>query len=531
MNPFPLDIWSVKEYGVERWHQDFFWPVTSPEYQRFRDEIELLYVETINDSPREIGDALWVLFSWASVGLPTLLHALMVVQRLQRANLSFSYHSSTPYYQALIEGQLIERVIGKPLPQLPSSKRKMRAQLRTWLENIKHRGFDIGSYLDSSRQPAYLATNHSKSWLKEFLPFAESHDKALKIVHPALLMPDSITRTERLPKAKQIMEQFIDGFDHIAKKNDVKIERRQLDHLSDHCVLSVHYVADYIQELVHKLDKYESTSILVNAIGHSFKRSLCFAGRRAGFKMVGFTHGNRVGVSNKSYAAYIEPGMVDTFVATSQGSIELHSLSEKKYLQPYGINIEIVANQTGSYAKIREQSRITELPASIKSVMLLEFPMNNYFGSATYGLFWAYQLDLNLRLARLFRQQGLRTIIKKHPDRLRESEGVYNLYYDQLLITSFEEVYDQADAYIFPTIGTTTFGFAVLTNKPIIIFESSLEDVWEPASQLLRKRCRVIPSWVAEDGRLMFDESKLIAALNEPPEEPNDEFIERYMLS
>ena len=90
---------------------------------------------------------------------------------------------------------------------------------------------------------------------------------------------------------------------------------------------------------------------------------------------------------------------------------------------------------------------------------------------------------------------------------------MYDRYYDELLTLSFEAVYDEADAYIIPHIGTTAFGFALLTNKPIVIFEYVLDYLWEPASELLRKRCRVVPSWIADDGRLLFDENKLIDAL------------------
>ena len=31
---FPVDIFAVKEYGVERWRKDFFWPVSDSEYIR-----------------------------------------------------------------------------------------------------------------------------------------------------------------------------------------------------------------------------------------------------------------------------------------------------------------------------------------------------------------------------------------------------------------------------------------------------------------------------------------------------------------
>jgi hypothetical protein len=227
---------------------------------------------------------------------------------------------------------------------------------------------------------------------------------------------------------------------------------------------------------------------------------------------------------------YIELSMVDTFVVPTQGAVELVSMAVEKFLHPYGKDVEIVSCDSDEYERIRRLNRSKAPPPSIKKVMLLEFPLTELWYIGSYGLFWPYQLDLCLRIAKLMRRCRIKTILKRHPNRLKESEGVYDCYYDELLTAPFEEVYDEADAYIFPNIATTTFGFSLLTNKPVIIFESALEDVWEPARELLRKRCRVVPSWIAEDGRLMFDEDRLVDALLEPPEEPNDEFIERYMV-
>lgn len=531
MNPFPVDIWSVKEFGVERWRREFFWPVTNQELRSLNDEIEHLYLDMINHSPPDVADALWVVYSWGIVGVPALLHALMVTQRIQKKGRVLSYHPSSKYYPALIAGEMIESLIGKPLPKIPSWSRKWRGQLQASMKNTTYHGLDIGRYFGQSRKQTYLATNYSDKYLQKFSSFATAHDHALTIIHPVQLMPASLKRTGSLPGGRQAVECFVEGLDKIARSYEVQIDARRKERVSKLFTDSLHYIADYIEEIVQILHKRKGTSILVNAMGNTFKRCLCIAGKRSGFHMVGFTHGDSVGMFKTKSFSYVEQSMVDTFVVPNQGSVELFSLSAQKFLSPLGKNVKILPNKTNPYKDIKQKCRAKKVSDSITSVMLLEFPLTDMYYPGSYGLFWAYQLDLNLRVATLIRQHKIRTVLKKHPDRSQESEGVYDRYYDELLVRPFEKVYEQADAYILPNIATSTFGFALLTNKPIIIFESSLEDVWEPASKLLRKRCRVIPSWVAEDGRLMFDEQALVAALRDPPNEPNDEFIERYMLS
>ena len=527
MNPFPVDVWSVKEYGVEPWQQQFFLPVTTQEFKNLTNNVKQIYLDIINDSPNEVADALWVLYSWGALGIPSLLYAQLVVQRLEREGLSLSSHPSSAYYQALIEGQAIKNLIGKPLPQVASWKRKTRSQLRASLENIKYHGLDISYYLNISSKSPYLATNYSRRWLEKFSSFATSDNRDITIIHPAQLMPAKVRHTNSLPAAKQAVQRLIGELDQLAKKYEINFKKSPWQDISAIFIDAINYSSDYIEQTVQELSKLKGTTILASALGNTFKRSLCMAAQRTGFKMVGFSHGDSFGIFKTDGFSYIEMSMVDTFVVPSQGAVELFSLAAQKFLHPYGKNPEIVANVSNSYAKVRESNQLTNVSSSIKSVMVLEFPL-----LANYGPLWAYRLDLTLRIGKLLREHGVKSILKRHPDRLRESAGVYDVYYDETVVTSFEKVYDEADAYIFLGLATTTFGFALLTNKPIIIFENfSLEEVWDSAGELLRKRCRVVPSWFADDGRFMFDEKKFIEALREPPHQPNDEFIERYMLS
>ena len=52
------------------------------------------------------------------------------------------------------------------------------------------------------------------------------------------------------------------------------------------------------------------------------------------------------------------------------------------------------------------------------------------------------------------------------------------------------------------------------TNRPIFIFSTWLEEVWEDMIPLIRKRCIAIPSWIDGEGNLRFDESYFNDMLN-----------------
>jgi CDP-glycerol glycerophosphotransferase (TagB/SpsB family) len=140
-------------------------------------------------------------------------------------------------------------------------------------------------------------------------------------------------------------------------------------------------------------------------------------------------------------------------------------------------------------------------------------------------------LEFNIRRAKALKENNnIKLILKKHPDRLEESKGIYDEYYDELVTRPFEDVYDDADLFIFSEISTTTFGFAVMTNKPIIIFSDALKFVWNDVERMLRKRCIVIESSLSTDGKLMFDSISLMSALNSTLPLPNKDYIHKYIL-
>jgi hypothetical protein len=280
---FPVDVWSVKEYGVEAWHKAFFWPVSNQEFQNLRDEIESHYLSILSQASPDVQGALWVLYSWGVIGVAMLLHTSWVVQRLRQKSFSIHYHPSSAYYKTLIEGGTIQNVLGKPLPQVPSPGQRMRGQIRAWLEEIKYHGLDAGHFFDRSRRPHYLAVDIDRQNIELFAAFATSRGKSFTVVHPRQLMPSGLRHTNRLPGARQSVARFVEGLEAIATRYGIQIEKRHLESLSTVLVDSLQYVADYIQGISQMLHPRERTSILVGALGNTFIRSVCIAGRREGY--------------------------------------------------------------------------------------------------------------------------------------------------------------------------------------------------------------------------------------------------------
>jgi hypothetical protein len=80
-------------------------------------------------------------------------------------------------------------------------------------------------------------------------------------------------------------------------------------------------------------------------------------------------------------------------------------------------------------------------------------------------------------------------------------------------------------------ISSTTFGFAFTTNRPIFIFSTWLDDVWEEMIPMLKTRCNIIPSMIDSNGILKFDKEKLIAKINSKKEwEIDYSIVNEFMI-
>jgi len=526
---YPVDIWSVKKFGLEEWCKTLFWPVPDWKLRALYNDVDELYIKIINEVDSEIGDAFSVIFNLTAEYYVSFINALMVVEQLRKAGFSIEYSKIARHYPELVGGdQSVSSQIMKGfLPRSPSAWERIRGAARSILEQGKYHGLDLSYYFGISHMPHYLCCyypDRDKQW------YAKSHGKNITIIHPRQLIPKRPFRhANNFSENDRVVYRLISGLGKIAEKYNVCLNTFHIDRLQGMTLSCLRSAGDYIVQIRQLLQLRKQTAILVDGLGNFFKRSLCVAGRREGFRMVGFTHGNTVGMNRVATFSYVDMAMVDTYVVPTKGSVRLFSKLQGQYRLQYESKAEVISSDNDSYKKMWMENRRKQLPPAIKTVMVVECAITGKVDRDVY-YFWPYQVDLILRVGKFMSKLGVKTILKRHPDRLAESEGLYDSYFDELMIEPFEQVYEKADALFFPYITSTTFGFSLLTNKPIIFFETMLGSVWGELYEPLKKRCRVVPSRLDAEGRLIFDEDAFVEALQRKPEQPDDEFIRMYMF-
>src|SRR3989338_2625926 len=82
-NCFPVDIYAVKLYGVDKWSKSFFWPVDDVEFVGLCSDIENLLNNHLGEFSRDVRDA-WRVKGVFMVEYWNFLHARMVKIRIEK---------------------------------------------------------------------------------------------------------------------------------------------------------------------------------------------------------------------------------------------------------------------------------------------------------------------------------------------------------------------------------------------------------------------------------------------------------------
>ena len=248
--------------------------------------------------------------------------------------------------------------------------------------------------------------------------------------------------------------------------------------------------------------KQKPRTYFIPSLGHIDFRNFAIAAKLAGHRVLGASHGNSIAMFDIQLRAFIDLSIVDNFLVATEYAAHNYTMLHKKYLQ--GISeTKVYSVNSMYYDRLKSKHAKMESLTKLRKVMVIEYPLTEIRHNI-YS-FWPYQLRLMLEVGEFLKNKGVSTIMKRHPDRITESDGLYKSAYSEQILEPFEDVFDQADAYFFMNITSTTFGFAITTNRPIFIFTTWLDEVWEDMQPLIRKRCIAIPSWIDDKGKLNFD--------------------------
>jgi hypothetical protein len=123
--------------------------------------------------------------------------------------------------------------------------------------------------------------------------------------------------------------------------------------------------------------------------------------------------------------------------------------------------------------------------------------------------------------------QGFEVLVKQHPQGLTRGKPLVMSERGTYLTGTFDQVIDQADAFVFDYPATTSLWEALCTAKPVLFVDLGLAD-WEPEVRaLFERRCAVVRGAFDRDNRPQADFPAMGAALHDAP--GDDTFAAAYL--
>jgi len=513
----PLDIFAIKEIGVDAWTNDYRWHMAESQYFAFLDTVwrafDEVYAGLTDQSSRD------VLLSDTA-----FLNFLSAHCYVRGADAAARRMGCTASAGALASRLLEPDRAGQRGAFAPAGADRSMVSLRMRQVAASLRHSPLAGWADAlcpDRAAAWSLGSFSQ--LKAL--YAKRHALACSHVYLPVLLGrraggEAALPHETVPAVRSVLRA---------------VSKAAETHLGTNIEEDVG-ATSWFARLARLAETYAALRdrrhvprvLLLSVVAKPFHKIAALGLRRRGTHVVGFHHGNDMGNLEGMRSGYFEYAHCDTFVCPTAAAASLRrSAYEREPISAFA-PVTFTAVDTMRYVELARAAERFAPPRRVKRVMIMGYPMG-VMRYPTVADFFIFQLDVELRLAAWLRRNGYHTIYKMHPEHQVEARGVFESRVDEISTRPFEKVWRGADAFIFGCTTSTTFGFALTTNRPVIVLNiAGLR--WTPESfRLLERRCHMIDSYVDEANRLQFDEAALGAALAGEVEAPDPGYLDALM--
>lgn len=525
---FPVDIYAVKKYGVDKWRNEFFWPVSDTEFKQLYLEIENILRKHINGHQGEVGDLLLIQRTLIREYLQ-FLHALKVSNVLSRDKKNILCSEHTLWYGNILNDSFGEFDILK--------------KGRVKYGFIKKIRLDAADFLRTSMCNMHFHKNVSPDGLCKEV-YGSVSGPMNQYIKRNKLFPRFISRQEwaaveaayDIPKELKLSIDEISGtiskdLEKAASINAVTLSDKHILYLQNLTRNVLVYAAKMLYLARQKVSGGNKRHLLVSAIGGSFSRAFYITLRKQGGKVTCFSHGGNIGLYDTPVLAFSPFALIDEFITYTQNSIGLFESIRDNHPPLRNNRVAIASCDSDEFLKIRQRYKKWRIPKDVKRIMLIGYPHNPWRKPSVAASLSLIQLDLELRLVDTLKNAGYEVFYKVHPDRTKEVEGIFEGR-AKVLKGYLQDYGDIVDAYLFGSIRTTAFPITLCTNKPVICISVAPEPYkyFSHPMELLRKRCTFVSAKPDSRNRLIFNEKELQDAFSKKIAGPNAEFLETYMI-
>ena len=527
MIDFPIDCYGIKEIGVERWMENYYTPVFSTEFHAINSLIIKHYVDTINKFDNQL--VYWIAVSNKGLITNTITNYIVESIKLLRLREKGYEYLIGKEGKQVLDSTAISSLTDlnfirnqNELIQQISMQDRIKSVLRTIKYNIGHFSPLQKNILSNLSVPVFFIGTRSQD---EVVAYCREKNISPIQLHP-MVFCRSDYRFNRNDAQFSKMLDFVNSFFELVRGQNAEItDKKPFELLRKET--EEFFVKSFlvIKDNLRIIKKINSKKLLATGIGKPFNRLVLASWRLAEREVIGFTHGNSFYRYTPGVIKYFS--LVNQYVVLSEGSKKIHKKAAQDF--SYGLKMgEPVTFANYYYSMLFDKLQQIKKVRKIKKVMLVGGKMALGFYPWVTGSDAYPQIDLSIRLVRLLKSHGYTVLYKPHPVWMRETQYLFKDSVDMFLMNRFEDEYEKADCIIFGDATSSTFGFSLLTNKPIVLINIE-GNFWYPrVLELLKKRCSVIDSSIDCYGKVILDQKRVIDAVKSSVKNINYDILHEF---
>ena len=243
--------------------------------------------------------------------------------------------------------------------------------------------------------------------------------------------------------------------------------------------------------------KYKFNEFFFTASGFPPYRNMISSLKLIGKKSIGFSHGGTELTNTPPDITADGCTILDKLLLSSSEHKYLYHEKLDKYKNTFDLsNIQC---QKNIFDK-KKFSKISIKNKKIKKVCVLGFPkiIDFNFNNLHYHQF--SMLNLEFRLLKDLKKLNLDVTYKNHPERILEMSTILDKLDIQIENNYFADVIENFDLIIFIHHHTTSFGQALISNKPILfLYNDTLIDLSYKTIDTLKARCKFVNTYTSDD--------------------------------
>ncbi len=521
---YPIDIYGVESMGVDEWLNNYYVPVTGKEFYAIYKNVLHAYISILKEYDNE--EVYWLAVS--QLRLPILIsrYILEILRLFRLKEKGYGYilgqkkekipEDITTYeFTDPTIKNLIEKRISTLTPQ-----ERVKNILRTIKYNILPEYLINKNFFKNISKPYYIIGHRAQ---KEVVSFCRENEITPIHLPSMIFAKKSPVRMNNDLQYVEMME-FVMKFSTLVRKQHPILDNSTFELLRMNIEECFRDSLFFLRQNIRVFSKYKPKNLLVTGLGSPIHRLFCSAWRCGGGEVIGITHGNSYCFGYTPETNF-EISIPTHYITYSRGHEKLVKQVKKDF--SYGLRMSEIThfNQSFCYPIFKNLQK-RPLVKKVKKIMIVGSVIKSYFVMNTEYHPFA-RLYNDIQLMKSLKKTGYSTIYKPRPGILTEKKNVFETYADRVLTDSFEDIYNYADCLLFSSPYSSTFGFALLTNKPIVLI--NVEGYfWHPrVFELIKKRCSVVEA-EAVDGKIIFEEKDVVNAVQESINNINYDILNEF---